>query len=192
MTGTYPFARLYPLVFFCGCHLNSKSGLVGGHAMIRGLLKQLLERHPFDTSQLHFEINIDKLSSGDLPELCRLFSWLARRVPDTISLFCLIDGVVLYERREYSDSSSFVLNHLLEMTRDTSIRSIVKLLFTSPVPTVQLRTHPAFQNGENILSMATLTHTRQVASERRFARELRVVMSSPPPSPLPSGLAHPF
>jgi len=165
-----------PLVFFCGRHLNQTTEPTGGQAIVSSLVKQLLWQQIVDTRGLQFDISTRKICEGELSELCLLFSWLARRVPPDVTVFCLVDGLVFYERPEYADSAAFVLHHLLEMTRDTSISCIVKLLFTNPAPTTQLRNHPAFRNGENLINLAAVSLLNQGPSPQRFARELGNMM----------------
>jgi hypothetical protein len=65
-----------------------------------------------------------------------------------------------------------VLAYLLDLTRDLSIRSILKFLITSPVATAKVRQHPAFYGGRNIVSMATMSPLGQRSSEARLARQL--------------------
>jgi hypothetical protein len=164
--------RFLPLVFFCGRHLDTRAGPIGGEGIIKSLVAQLLQQQIFDTRQLHQEIDLNKVNSGDVVELCVLFRWLARRVPENVTLFCLIDGIILYERSDHEYTMGQVLAYLLELTRDLSIRSILKVLITSPGATAKVRQHPAFYGGNNILSMATMSLLRQGSSEARLARQL--------------------
>lgn len=164
--------RSLPLVFFCGRHLDTSDGPIGGEGIIKSLVAQLLRQQIFDTRQLHQEIDLNKVNNGDVDELCVLFRWLARRVPENVTLFCLIDGIVLYERSDYEYTMGQVLAYLLDLTRDLSIRSILKFLITSPVVTAKVRQHPAFYGGRNILSMATMSPLGQASSEARLARQL--------------------
>lgn len=161
-----------PLVFFCGRHLDTGDGPIGGEGIIKSLVAQLLQQQIFDTRQLHQEIDLNRVNSGDVLELCVLFRWLARRVPENVTLFCLIDGIILYERSDHEYTMGQVLAYLLELTRDLSIRSILKVLITSPGATAKVRQHPAFYGGNNILSMATMSLLRQGSSEARLARQL--------------------
>ena len=164
--------RFLPLVFFCGRHLDPSNSPIAGEAIIKSLLSQLLRQQAFDTRYLHHEIDMSKVNNGDVGELCVLFYWLARRVPENVTLFCLIDGIVLYERSDYEYTMGQVVAYLLDMTRELSIRCILKVLITSPIVTAKVRQHPAFYAGTNILSMATMPPLGQGSSEARLARQL--------------------
>ncbi|KAK3333061.1 hypothetical protein B0T19DRAFT_417052 [Cercophora scortea] len=167
-----PTHRFRPLVFFCGRHLDA-AGSTGGHVLARSLIAQLLAQQPFDTTRLHTEIDLNKIQSNDLDELCRLLSWLARRIPAGTTIVCLIDGVGFYEtRHEHRFAAGVVMKTLLELTRDLGVASVVKILFTSPAPAEALRAHPAFRDGGNVVAMAGLARLGMGPSERRFAREL--------------------
>lgn len=161
-----------PLVFFCGRHLDTGDGPTGGEGIIKSLVAQLLRQQIFDTRQLHQEIDLNKLNNGDVDELCALFRWLVRQVPENVTLFCLIDGIILYERSNYEYTMGQVLASLLDLTRDLSVRCILKFLITSPAVTVKVRQHPAFYTGKNILSMATMSPLGQRSSEARLTRQL--------------------
>ena len=160
--------RLLPLVFFCGRHLGGGAGWL----MIRSLLSQLLQRHNFDTSTLHRELSLDRIQAGDLSELCALFGWLVRRLPESTTLLCLIDGIKYYERPEHADGMGLVLSGLLDLTLDPEMRAVFKILIASPAPTTIVRQHPAFQGGRNTLSLAALPELGLGPSKFRLARQL--------------------
>jgi len=159
--------RFLPLVFFCGCHLDG-----GGRLMIHSLLAQLLQRHDFDTSSLHHELSLDRIQAGELSELCALFVWLARRLPQRTTLLCLIDGIKYYERPEHADGMGLVLSALLDLTLDTEMLAVFKILIASPSPTTIVRQHAAFQGGRNTVSLAALPKLGLGPSKFRFARQL--------------------
>lgn len=124
--------RFYSLVFFCGLHLdpdNDNGGLhVGGHAMIKSLVAQLLRQHAFDTRSLPDDI----MPLDDVNRLCTLFGWLVGQLPRNITLVCLIDGIEYYEREAYLQEMTKVLIYILELITERNLAVDFKILVTSP------------------------------------------------------------
>ncbi len=168
--------KFRPLIFFCGCELNDEDGSAssfsGGQAIIWSLIVQLLRQDTFDTRVLHKEVDLNRIQDGDLEELCELFMWLVCLLPENMTLFCIIDGIKYYERPEYAESTGLVLSCLLELTRNSTLRGVFKILITSPSPTTIVRRHEAFDGGGNIISMASLPRSSLGPSHLRLARQL--------------------
>lgn len=164
--------RFMSVQWFCGRHIDPTEvgPYVGGHAMLASLIDQLLRQWAFDTRPLHHEVNLDGLQAGDLDELKKLLGWLVRQLPPAITLFCIVDGVVLYERDEYWDDAALVLAYLLSLTADPTMQVTVKVLFASTPGPDTIRA--SFEEEELILNVDTLPRLAWAPSEERVVREL--------------------
>jgi hypothetical protein len=161
--------RFLPIAFFCGSHIAEGDQGSGGRAMIKSLIAQLLSQQDFDTRLLHLSINTGLIQQGDIGELCTLFGWLVRGIPEDITLFCMIDGVVFYERDWFLDDMSEVLAYILQLVSDGTVTAAVKVLVTSPTKTHIVR--QAF-GDDLILSMAAMPRTGWGSSKLRLERQL--------------------
>ncbi|KAH7136819.1 hypothetical protein B0J13DRAFT_625450 [Dactylonectria estremocensis] len=160
--------RFITAVWLCGLHIDSSESAVGGRWMIASLIDQLLRQHEFDTRSLAADgFNLERIQLGDLNELIRLFEWLVWQLPKTITLVCLIDGVILYEREEMEAFD--VLACLMRLAADQDGRTAVKLLFTSTPGTDVVR--DPFEEGDLILNVDGLPKLVWAPSEERVARE---------------------
>ncbi|KAK1654545.1 hypothetical protein BDP81DRAFT_308816 [Colletotrichum phormii] len=141
------------LVFFCGSHVEDDDDndsdadsdadvtlAAGGVLMIKSLIAQLLEqRSDFELTGLDRQIDKRLVEESDLDELCILFRWLVERLPEGLTVVCIIDGVVHYEIDSLVDELTKVLECLLDLVRNEDMRSPVKVLVTSPTPTESVR-----------------------------------------------------
>ncbi|KAK7912128.1 hypothetical protein PG985_014609 [Apiospora marii] len=162
--------RFISIQWFCGRHLR---GSGNGNAMLVSLIAQLLRVHHggFDMQALSHAFDIPALlESRDTDGLIGLLEWLVRALPQTVTLFCLIDGVILYERPEHWASAEPVLLCLLQLANGSAAGATVKVLFTSTPgpPTVRA----AFEEEGLIINVETLPHLAVAPSDVRFAREL--------------------
>ncbi|KAM0816710.1 putative Fungal STAND N-terminal Goodbye domain-containing protein [Seiridium cardinale] len=89
------------IVWFCGLHIDpvEPQTAVGGRAMVASLIDQLLRRHHFDMKKVPRDINTASVQLGNIRTLIKLLRWLIRRLPADITLLCIIDGLVMFERR---------------------------------------------------------------------------------------------
>ncbi|EOD43138.1 hypothetical protein UCRNP2_10165 [Neofusicoccum parvum UCRNP2] len=138
--------------------------------MLASLIDQLLRQHAFDTRPLHNDINLAALQAGSLDEQIKLLGWLVQRLPETTTLVCIVDGVVLFERPEFEDEALRVFSSLLALTADESLPAAVKVLFTSTPGTDTVRA--AFEEENLILSVDGLPRLGWVPNDERLAREL--------------------
>ncbi|KUI64416.1 hypothetical protein VM1G_11211 [Cytospora mali] len=164
--------RLLAIQWFCGRRIDpAEAGpYVGGHAMLASLIDQLLRQLAFETRPLQHVLDPASLKAGSPNELQKLLDWLVRQLPQTITLFCIIDGVVLYERDEHWEEGSPVLAYLLRLTTDPSVQVAVKVLFTSVPGPCDIR--GPFEEKKLILDIGTLPRQAWTPSEERIAREL--------------------
>lgn len=164
--------RFVSALWFCGRHIDSTEAgsYIGGRAMLISLIDQLLRQYTFDTRSLHRDVDFAGLQGGRLGELTKLLGWLVRRLPETITLFCIIDGIVLFEREEFEADALDVFSALLRLAGDRSISATVKVLFTSTPGTDVIRA--VFEKEELILDVDGLPRLGWVPNEERMAREL--------------------
>lgn len=164
--------RFISVQWFCGRHIDPVEAgpYIGGHVMLASLIDQLFRQYAFDTRPLHREITLAGLQAGDPDELKTLLGWLVRQLPPTVTLFCIVDGVVLYERDEYWDEAAPVLAYLLSLTEDPTVQVAVKVLFASTPGPIEVR--GPFEAEELILNVETLPRLAWAPSEERVAREL--------------------
>ncbi|KAK3381884.1 hypothetical protein B0H63DRAFT_546597 [Podospora didyma] len=113
-------------------------------------------------------------------------------LPATTTLFCVIDGIISYEREELEEAMLDALGDILGLTvgKNSGVAAAVKVLLTSPRPTSTVRV--AFEEEEEeeeeeggldcssqevqswILSMQSLPSLPWTPSEARLNRELGV------------------
>ncbi|UKZ53156.1 hypothetical protein TrVGV298_006948 [Trichoderma virens] len=164
--------RILSVLWFCGRHIDpSEVGeQVGGHCMLASLIDQLLRQHTFDTRSLSSSFNMASLQQNDYNELMGLFEWLVKELPNTTTLFCIIDGVALFEREEHWGQSAPVFLKMVNLTNDPTVPAVVKVLFTSTPGTGMVR--GAFEQEDLILEVGNLPRWASAPSEERMTREL--------------------
>lgn len=163
--------RFFRILFFCGLHVDPPviNGHSGGHAMIASLICQLLCQYDFSGQLQQYEISQDRIRQGDVESLCALFERLVRHLPGDVVLFCLIDGIMYYEREEFRDDMERVLRTILQVSADHTTSATFKVLITSPTKTTEVR--EPFPE-DLILSMDAMPQAGAAASGRRLKREL--------------------
>ncbi|KAK5991956.1 hypothetical protein PT974_05351 [Cladobotryum mycophilum] len=164
--------HILSLVWFCGRHIDKYEAgeQVGGHSMLASLIDQLLQQHTFDTRPLCNDFNLTSLQQSEYDELIRLLDWLVRQFSNDITLFIVVDDVVLFERDEHWDQSAPVLSKLLSLVNDTTLPAVIKVLFTSTPGSDIVRA--AFEQGDLILEVGRLPDLGSASSDERVAREL--------------------
>lgn len=155
------------LVFFGGRHSDhDEDAFSGGKALIQSFISQLLQQQPhMSISPSPWELNIELVRQGDLQQLCQLFNLLVHRLSGEVTLFCLIDGMVYYERDEFIDETQRVLTELTRLVGDPTIQANVKLLVTSPWTTEMARQF--FLEDHEILHMEGMTSIELTLSASR-------------------------
>jgi hypothetical protein len=162
---------------------DPRTGLRVIKRMMRSLIAQLLCDYDFvPRHRLPRDIGLALDEKGySLSQLRRLFAWLVRQLPRDVTLFCLLDGIFLYEREGFEDPMLDVLGDILELTVSDDVSAVVKVLVTSPRPPCTVRV--GFEDDEigsgdareatkSILSMDLLTPSNIDVSEERVIRSL--------------------
>jgi len=125
------------LHFFCGQHVASNDDLRGPAGLIRSLLTQLtlavLQRWP--------QAKADWISLGGVSghsqtirvgDLCHAFLQLLEKIPDHLTVYCVIDGISWFERDEWAEEYFGVVGMLRTGASDETRGPSFKLLMTSP------------------------------------------------------------
>lgn len=160
------------VLWFCGRHhdrtdVQSEASL-GPRAMLKSLIDQLLRQHTFDLHSLSRFVNVASLQSGNIDGLLWLLEFLRLQMPETLTLFFIIDGVVLFERPEFLDETSKILARLVRIAEDPRVKSPVKVLFAS-TPRTDVIT---FEEESSTLSVDSIPLAELVPSEERLVREI--------------------
>lgn len=153
--------------------MNEAGEQVGGYSMLRSLIDQLLRQHMFNTRSLSSRFNMTKLQQNDYNELMNLLEWLVRELSDTVTLFCIVDGVALFERKEFWEQSAPLFLKIINLTNDPNVSAVVKVLFTSTPGTDIVR--GVFEQEDLILEVGSLPSWTSTPSEERMAREMEQI-----------------
>lgn len=160
--------QLIRLAFFCGQHTDPAADEhTGGRAMVQSFVCQLLCQFDFDGRLPASEISPELVELGDVEELCRLFEWLVCLLPEHAVVFCLVDGILYYERQEFGEDMAYVLTTILRMSDEQRTPAALKVLVTSPSKTVDVR--KPFPD-DLVVSMDSLALPGIVASKQRLER----------------------
>jgi hypothetical protein len=119
------------LHFFCGAHNTDNDDLGGPLGLIKSLIVQLLAMNDFDFGFIGSRQWSEYLEKQDLLTLCNLFRGLVAQLPWLI-LFCVIDGISLFEREQWQSQIEFITWKLKEVAVDPTTSVVFKLLVTSP------------------------------------------------------------
>lgn len=165
-------SRFIPLTFFCGLHAEHMSDThTGGRAIMQSFIGQLLQQFEFGSTQMPaLQMDENKIRSGDVADLCRLFEALVRALPEFVVLVCLIDGILYYEREDFREDMAMVLSAILKLSADESVAVPLKVLITSPTKTTEVR--QPFPD-DLVLSMDAMAPAGLIASSSRLSRELQ-------------------
>lgn len=140
----------------------------GGRAIIKSFIQQLLCQHEFTDISLSVEA-LEDLQRGNIQALCWLFGQLIRILPRTVAVFCIVDGVMYYERDDFVESFGNVLLSILQLSQDGGAQAPVKVLLTSPMRTAVVK---EMFPDDKILSMDGMVRAGLVASDLRLGREM--------------------
>lgn len=135
--------------------------------MLISMLQQMLHQHTFNTAGLDFTVIGPQAS---VTELLDLLESLVARLPEAVTLYWIIDGVVLYERDEVYDEAMQVFAGLIRIVASRGEgRATVKLLLSSMPGTDVVR--GAFEDEGSIVEVEGLARTVPGGiSEERMGR----------------------
>ena len=145
--------RYIRLAFFCGLHTEADDRFVGGTAMVKSFIAQLLRQYDFDLTFLcnndGSEVQLQRLRKGKVKDLCRLLTCLVRLLPANTKVVYIIDQIGTYECDEHENMMIRVLKTVLGQVRDSEMRCTVKVLATSDEATDTVR--DAFSDEDECL-----------------------------------------
>jgi len=120
--------------FFCGQHTSSTDTAQGPKGMMRSLISQLLHvcQVRLDFVSLRLRQQLERL---DLKGLCECFSRIVKRLPATTVLFCIVDSINYFERRDWLDETTHIIDILQDLVDDSELEARLLLLMTSPIRT---------------------------------------------------------
>ncbi|KAI6336792.1 hypothetical protein MCOR29_000168 [Pyricularia oryzae] len=162
--------RHLSLNFFCGQHLEPCNPHSGGRAMIQTFLCQLLNQCDFGP-QYQVNQELELIRAGDVKELYRMFESLFRRADPSLCVFCIIDGVVFYERDEFLQDLGDVIPMIVKLSAEHDTHMpILKFLIASPTKTSVVR---RLFTDDQIFSMTTMSEYIEDPSPMRVERRLK-------------------
>lgn len=121
--------------YVCGMHNDLDNSRHNASGMLVSLISQLLSQRKdkglqFDLSWVK-KADRELLKGDDLKLLIRVFRKLVKQMPEKKVLFCVIDGISLYEISERKDETLQVFEMFQSLIRaETDV--LFKLLLTSP------------------------------------------------------------
>lgn len=166
--------RFLSALWFCGRHHDraevQSEMVLGPRAILKGLIDQLLRQYAFNMHPVSRCTDFATLQSGGLDASggLTLLENLLLQVPPVLTLFFVIDGVVLFEREQFIDKTILILGRLVSFTEDPRVRCTVKVLLTS-APRADAF---AFAAENLTLNVDNTPLAEFVPSEERLAREL--------------------
>lgn len=152
---THLFVAAKPVVvvsYFCGLHMDLVTDYrANAQGMMISLVGQLLlqarqKNLQFDLSFLTGK-KLQLLERDDLKTLCNIFRSLIIQLPKNRIIFCVIDGISLYESRDGDADLLYAWQKLNQLLTHKHLKTVMKLLATSPSQTLRLH-EDVVMNGE--------------------------------------------
>lgn len=135
------------LFFFAGLYDNADetrdANIKGPCGLIRSLIAQLLSRKNLPQLDLRFLTQelIEQCQANDIKALCELFKCLVFQIPGDLQIFCILDGLVIYECEPlWRDGIDYVAALLQHISLETGFNGMprVKTLFTFANKSLQI------------------------------------------------------
>lgn len=129
--------------FFCGRNLDEDAGdeLSGPNGMLRSLITQLILFFTPPSPSLSSMKSPDFLCdfyNQTLPVLCEVFRLLVEQLPPWTKLYCLLDGISLYEQGHWVTDLRFIVGMFEDMIKQPG-GPVVKVLMTSANRSTEVR-----------------------------------------------------
>lgn len=160
--------------FYCGLHARSHDRLNGVTGLLRSLISQLLLVHEdFDLGFIRSRKYFAELERYDINRLCDTFQQLIWQIPNDKILFCLIDGIALFDDWKWRESLSFVLLKLKALADGRSRNGpVFKLLMTNARCPRQLRDLLPRQNILEVSEAGNFGKSETTITEREVAAQI--------------------
>lgn len=140
--------NLFALTFFCAKHTDKHDAYAGPCGLMRSFVSQLLRHHAFSLPCLRLAQDVD---CEDIEDLCSLFITLVHHLPQSVILFCVVDGVTAYEtRRAYEKDASVLVASLVELAHEEQRGPVIKLWLSASSNSRNLR---GLLSREEIISL---------------------------------------
>ena len=152
--------------YFCGLHMDPiTDGRSNAQSMMISLIGQLLlqarQKHvQFDLSFMVKE-KLQLLAEHDVKTSCRIFRDLVIQLPKDMVIFCVIDGISLYESANGVADLLLVWQRLNELLAHKKLKAVMKLLATSPGQTSYLHDENIITLGDVLLMPEEIDGDRQ-------------------------------
>ncbi|KAI1347022.1 hypothetical protein F5Y01DRAFT_330212 [Xylaria sp. FL0043] len=121
--ATAPQVHIIVLFFTCGAHTEAEDILTGPCGILRSFIGQLMMSWPDQVPDLTFinETNglLHHIQENRIDALCYLFQELLRQLPTESVVYCIIDGISLYETSYLAWKDG--LGYVVEVLRDLVI-----------------------------------------------------------------------
>ena len=125
--------------YFCGRHMDlDRDRTANAQGMMVSLIGQLLSQQKqkgldFDLSFIEDQ-DVELLIKDNLHTLCKIFRELVLQLPGTKVLFCIIDGISLYETLDRKKGTLYAMHSLTRLLRKASKGDgvLFKCLVTCP------------------------------------------------------------
>lgn len=114
----------------------------------------------FDLSFLVQE-KLQLLAEDDVKTLCKVFQNLVIQLPKDMIIFCVIDGISLYESANGVEDLLHVWQRLIQLLAHRKLKAVMKLLATSPGQTLYLHDEDMMTNGDVLLMPEEIDGNRQ-------------------------------
>lgn len=120
------------LSFFCGLHAACNDELFGPRGLMRSLIAQILTNYSFRLGFVDSHNYRAALENHDLDHLCAAFKRLIYQLPAHFVVFCVVDGISLFERDDLQGELNSVASSFRVLCEDPALGCFFKLLITSP------------------------------------------------------------
>jgi hypothetical protein len=156
--------------FFCGAHNSVSEEVRGPVGLLRSLNAQLLSTWQFDCGFVRFGEWMGGLRAHDLHTLGRLFRKLVGQLSNVV-LFCVIDGISLFESHGWQLGTEFILRKLLDLAEDDDLDCRFKLLLTSATLS---RSGARILGDQRSLSIPGDVRSDRLLTDRTIQNELTI------------------
>ena len=170
------------ITYFCGLHTDLADTLGGPCGILRAILAHVIHTYDINLDFVDSE-EYDELQRFDLRRLCILLEVLMKKLPAGVVLFCMIDGISLYEKDEWLEGTCYALRMIGDLTRDPEVSAIFKLLVTSPLASRYVARHVQDEDhlvlprdlcggvGSSISNRQLMMQSRRMADEDNDVEE---------------------
>lgn len=130
------------LSFFAGLHYSTEGkGVNGPKGLIRSLCAQMLLSPALVEPELNFltAARLEQLNHHDIKTLCPLFEELVLQFQPSMTVYCIIDGIWLYEQQPWLQDLKYLAMMFDSIAKRQSAQSArLKVLMTSPGTSTEL------------------------------------------------------